>query len=47
MRDIGVLLQEPEVIQHRMVVRKVQLADHADGVVAGLHTPANWMPSSG
>ena len=25
------------MIQHRMVVREVELADHADGVVPGLH----------
>ena len=30
------LLQEAEVIQHRMVVGEIELADHADGVMAGL-----------
>ena len=25
------------MIQHRMVVREIELADHADGVVPGLH----------
>ena len=37
MGDVGMLLQEAEMIQHRMMVREVQPADHADGVVAGLH----------
>jgi hypothetical protein len=36
MRGVGMLLQEAEVIQHRMMVREVQFADHADGVVPGL-----------
>ena len=36
MRRVGMLLQEAEVIQHRMVVGEVELADHADGVMAGL-----------
>src|SRR6185436_10008007 len=30
------LLEEAEMIQHRMVVGEVELANHADGVMAGL-----------
>src|ERR1700676_4920904 len=37
MRSVALLLQEAEVIQHRMVVRKIELADDADGVMPGLH----------
>src|SRR4030081_3120964 len=37
MRRIGMLFQEPEMIQHRMVVGKVELADDTDGVMPGLH----------
>ena len=29
-------LQEAEMIQHRMIGREIELADHADGVVPGL-----------
>ena len=36
MRRVGMLLQEAEVIQHRMVVGEIELADHANGVVPGL-----------
>src|SRR6185312_10454619 len=36
MRLVCMLLQEPEMIQHRMGVGKIELADDADGVMAGL-----------
>src|SRR5450755_5049830 len=36
MRELAMLLQELEVLQHRMIVRKSQLADHAHRVMPGL-----------
>ena len=37
MRGVGMLFQETKVIQHRMVGGEIQLADHPDGVMPGLH----------
>src|ERR1700724_185685 len=36
MRDLAMLLQELEVLQHRMIARKIELADHAHRVMPGL-----------
>ncbi len=44
---VGVLLQEAEVIEHRMVVGEIELADHADGVVPGLRRPRTGCPCRG
>src|SRR5271169_3703821 len=38
MGDLGMFLQEPEMIEHRMVGGEIELADHPDGVVPGLYT---------
>ena len=37
MRGVGMLLQKFEMIQHRVIVGEVELADHADRVMPGLH----------
>src|SRR5262249_35426527 len=37
MRLVGIFLQKAEMVQHRVIGRKIHLADHADGVVTGLH----------
>ena len=37
MGDLGIPLQKFEMIQHRMIGRKIQLAVHANGVMPGLH----------
>src|ERR1039457_1742831 len=36
MRDLAMLLQELEVLKHRMIVRKIELADHTHRVMPGL-----------
>src|SRR5216684_1703468 len=36
MRDLAMLLQELEVLKHRMIVRKIELAEHTHRVMPGL-----------
>ena len=37
MRDLGVPLQEAEVIEHRVIVGEIELADHPHRIVPGFH----------
>ncbi len=37
MGDLGMFFQKFEMIEHRMIGGEIELADHPDGVMPGLH----------